>query len=178
MQITTGRELSLEKVIHSMIGGLHILAVITWIGSMVYSQFAVKPALQMALGNTKSHAVNGLMMKNFSTLSWTSLVVVVATGLYTVLDKKDKFTSFTSGLGAVLAVKIILVLALIVIFFLQVFLYGPKMKQLIMPSTPKTNELQMEMAKVENTTKQMSWWHLGIGIAIVILGVILSHLME
>ncbi len=168
----------MEKVIHSIVGGLHILAVITWIGSMVYSQLAVRPALQTALGDTKSHAVNGLMMRNFSLLSWTSLVVVVITGLYTVLDKKDKFTSFTSGPGAVLTVKMILVLALIVIFFLQIFLYGPKMKQLIMPSTPQTNQIQIEMIKVENTTKLMSWWHLGIGIAIVILGVILSQLME
>lgn len=172
------REQSLEKVIHSIVGGLHILAVITWIGSMVYSQLAVRPALQTALGDTKSHAVNGLMMRNFFLLSWTSLVVVFITGLYTVLDKKDKFTSFTSGPGAVLTVKMILVLALIVIFFLQIFLYGPKMKQLIMPSTPQTNQIQIEMIKIENTTKLMSWWHLGIGISIVILGVILSQLME
>ncbi|WP_410511351.1 hypothetical protein PaeBR_14765 [Paenibacillus sp. BR2-3] len=145
---------------------------------MIYSQFAVMPALKKAVGNNKLHAISGLMMKSYSPLTWTSLVIVVITGFYTVYDKKDEFTTLQSGPGAVLLLKLILVTALIVIFLLQVFLYGPKIKQLIMPSTPKTNENQLEMAKLEQTTGILSWWHLGIGVAIVIFGVILSQLLE
>lgn len=168
----------MEKIIHGTVVGLHILAVITWIGSMIYSQFAVMPALKKAVGNNKLHAISGLMMKNYSPLTWTSLVIVVLTGIYTVFDKKDQFATLQNGPGAVLLLKLFLVAALIVIFLLQVFLYGPKMKQLILPSTPKTKENQLEMTRVEQTTGILSWWHLGIGIAIVIFGIILSQLLE
>ena len=59
----------MDNLIHIFVGGLHILAVITWIGSMIYSLLAVTPALNTTLGNTKSHAVNGLIMKNFTPLT-------------------------------------------------------------------------------------------------------------
>lgn len=168
----------MEKVIHSIVSGLHILAVVTWIGSMIYSQLAVTPALRTALGSSKFHAVTGLMMKRFLPLTWTSLAVVVATGLYNIVDKKDNLLPLSSGPGSILLLKLILVAILIVILFLQVFLYGPKMKKLVKPSTPKSSEMDLEMSKIEQTTKAMSWWHLGIGIAIVILGVILSQLLD
>ncbi|AIQ13768.1 DUF4149 domain-containing protein [Paenibacillus durus] len=168
----------MEKIIHGSIVGLHILAVITWIGSMIYSQFAVMPALKKALGNNKLHAISGLMMKSYAPLTWTSLIIVVLTGIYIVFDKREQFNTLQTGPGAVLLLKLLLVAALIVIFLLQVFLYGPKMKQLIMPSTPKTNENQLEMEKLEQTTGALSWWHLGIGVTIVIFGVILSQLLD
>ncbi len=168
----------MEKVIHSIVIGLHILAVVTWIGSMIYSQFAVIPALQTVLGSTKSHAVTELMMKRFSPLTWTSLAVVVATGLYNIVDNKEDLLPLSSVPGSILLLKLILVAILIVILFLEVFLYGPKMKQLIKPSTPKNSEMELEMSKIEQTSKAMSWCHLGIGVAIVILGVILSQLLD
>jgi putative copper resistance protein D len=36
----------MEKLLHSVSGALHILAAVTWIGSMIYSEFAVMPALK------------------------------------------------------------------------------------------------------------------------------------
>lgn len=167
----------MENVIHGIIGSLHILAVITWIGSMIYSMFAVTPVLNSSLGNMKSHALNGLIMKNFTPITWTSLVVLIATGFYAVLDKKDKFNSMTSGPGAVLTIKLLLVAALIIILLFQMYRYGPEMKQLIMPSTPKNMETQLAMSRVESITRSLSWWHLSIGVTIVILGVILSQLL-
>lgn len=37
---------------------LHILDTVTWFGSMIYSEFTVKPALNN-LGDVKSYALNG-----------------------------------------------------------------------------------------------------------------------
>lgn len=168
----------MEKVMHGTVIVLHILAAIILIGSMIYNQFAVMPALKKAVGNNKIHAISGLMMKNYSPLIWTSLVIVILTGIYTVFDNKEQFSTLQTSPGAVLLLKLLLVTALIAIFFLQVFLYDPKIKQLVMPSTPKTNENQLEMARVEQTSNILSWWYLGVGVAIVVFGVILSHLLE
>lgn len=167
----------MEKVIHSISGSLHILAAITWIGSMIYNQFAVVPALNKSLGSTKTHAVGGLIMKNFSPLTWISLIVLIATGIYSAVDKSDKLTSWTSGPGGILTVKLILVGVLVIILLIQTFVYGPRMKQLIAPSTTKSTENEAEMMKLEKITKPLSWWHLVIGIIVVILAVVLSQLL-
>lgn len=167
----------MEEVIHSISGSLHILAAITWIGSMIYNQAAVAPALTKSLGNTKTHAVSGLIMKNFSPLTWISLVVLIATGIYAAVDKSDKFTSWTNGPGLVLTIKLVLVVVMIIILILQAFVYGPRMKKLLTPNTKKDTENEVEMMRLEKTNKPMSWWHLIIGIAVVILAVILSQLL-
>ena len=166
------------EVLHIISGSLHILAAVTWIGSMIYSDFAVKPALNN-LGDMKAHGVNGIAMKNFSNLTWGSLVILILTGSYAIYDKKDKLTPlFQEPSGIVLFVKLILVAVMIVILFLQVFVYGPKMNSLISPSTPQNQENQMEMTKISNTAKVLSKTHLYVGIIIVILAVILSGLLE
>lgn len=166
------------EVLHIISGSLHILAAVTWIGSMIYSEFAVKPALNN-LGDMKAHGVNGIAMKNFSNLTWGSLVILILTGSYAIYDKKDKLTPlFQEPSGIVLFVKLILVAVMIVILFLQVFVYGPKMNSLISPSTPQNQENQMEMTKISNTAKVLSKTHLYVGIIIVILAVILSGLLE
>ena len=85
----------MEKIIHIISGSLHILAAVTWIGSMIYNQFAVAPALAKSLGSMKTHAVSGLIMKYFSPFSWISLFVLIATGIYAAVDKGDKFESWT-----------------------------------------------------------------------------------
>jgi len=166
------------EVLHIISGSLHILAAVTWIGSMIYSEFAVKPALNN-LGDMKAHGVNGIAMKKFSNLTWGSLVILILTGSYAIYDKKDKLTPlFQEPSGIVLFVKLILVAVMIVILFLQVFVYGPKMNSLISPSTPQNQENQMEMTKISNTAKVLSKTHLYVGIIIVILAVILSGLLE
>lgn len=167
----------MEKVIHGISDSLHILAAITWIGSMIYNQFAVSPALTKSLGSMKAHAVRGLIMKNFSPFSWISLFVLIATGIYAAIDKGDKFTSWTSGPSLVLIIKLILVIALIIILYLQTFVYGPKMKKLLAPSTTKDTKNEMKMMKLEKTIKPMSWWHMAIGVIVVVLSVILSQLL-
>ena len=167
----------MEDIIHSISGSLHILAAITWIGSMIYNQFAVAPALNKSLGSTKTHALSGSIMKNFTPLTWTSLLILIATGIYAAVDKGDKLTSWTSGAGGVLTLKLILVGILVIILLLQTFVYGPKMKQLLAPSTTKDTGNQMEMMRLEKTTKPLSWWHLVIGIIVVILAVVLSQLL-
>lgn len=159
----------MENVIHGINGSLHILAVVTWIGSMVYSQLAVTPALNTSLGSMKSHALNGLIMKKFVPLTWISLIVLIATGLYAIFDKREKFTSWTDGPGGILTIKLVLVGVMVAILLYQVLVFGPKIKQLVAPSTTKDTGNEMEMARLENTTKSVSWWHLVLGLVIVML---------
>ena len=167
----------MENILHGISGSLHILAAVTWIGSMVYNQFAVVPALNTSLGSTRTHAVGGLIMKNFSPLTWISLITLIITGIYAAVSKSDKLTAWNNGPGGVLTLKVVLVGVLVIILLLQTFVYGPRMKLLIAPSTTKDIRNETQMMALEKITKPLSWWHLAIGVAVVVLAVVLSQLL-
>lgn len=168
----------MEKVLHTISATLHILAAVTWIGSMIYSQYAVAPALK-PLGPTKAHAVNGLAMKSFSGLTWASLVVLLATGIYATVGKWDELAPLAiKPAGVTWLVKMALVAVLIVILLFQFYQYGPRMKQLISPATPKNQENTLQMARLSKITQNLSSVHLYTGLAIIIAAVILSKLLE
>lgn len=168
----------MEEVIHTISAILHILAAVTWIGSMIYSQYAISPALK-PLGANKAHAVNGLAMNKFSAFTWTSLVVLLVTGTYAVVGNWDKMVPLTAEpAGITLLFKLALVTVLITIFLFQFYQYGPRMKQLISPATPKNQENTLQMNRLVRLTQNLSSTHLYIGLAIIIAAVILSQLLE
>lgn len=166
----------MEKLIHVISQGLHILAAITWIGSMIYSAFGVAPGLK-ALGSTKAQATNMLITSKFSWLSWTSLTLLILTGIYAVTDKSDKLAP-TKPAGTVLIIKLILFAAMAVILIAQVFAYGPKMKKMLESATPKNQENQLKMNRLTGISNALSRAHLWAGIAVVILTVVLSQLLQ
>jgi len=168
----------MEKILHAISGSLHILAAVTWIGSMIYSQFAVAPALKH-LGAPRSSATNIIATGRFSPLTWASLLLLIVTGTYASFENEDKLTPiFEEPAGILLFIKLLLVAALVVILFLQIYTYGPKMKKLINPATPKNQENYLAMARTANTARGLSSAHLIIGIVVIILAVILSELLE
>lgn len=168
----------MDEVIHTISAILHILAAVTWIGSMIYSQYAVSPALK-PLGSNKAHAINGLAMNKFSAFTWTSLVVLLVTGTYAVIGSWDKLSPLTAEpAGITLLIKLALVAALVIIFFFQFYQYGPRMKQLISPATPKNQENTLQMNQLARLTQDLSRTYLYIGLATIIFAVILSQLLK
>ncbi|AGL03486.1 DUF4149 domain-containing protein [Desulfoscipio gibsoniae] len=168
----------MEQILHSISGSLHFLAVVTWIGSMMYSMFAVAPALKH-LGTPRAHAINMIAARRFSPLTWGSLAVLIVTGIYAVSGNVDKLsTLFGQPAGIVLFVKLLLVAALIVILLYQIYTLSPQMKKLINPATPKDQENALEIARAGNTANFWSWTHLVLGITVIILAVILAELLE
>lgn len=166
----------MEQLGHIISGGLHILAAVTWIGSMIYSSAAVTPALK-PMGMTKAEATNMMIMKKFSWLTWTSLILLVITGIFAVSGAKDKLAP-SEPAGTVLILKLILVAVLIGILLAQIYVYGPKMKRLLDPVTPKNQESNLAMNKTVRISSTLSSVHLWTGIAIIILAVILSQLLK
>lgn len=168
----------MEKIWHGISNSSHILAAVAWIGSMIYSQFAVAPALKH-LGAPKASAINMIATGRFSPLTWASLVVLIVTGAYASFNKADKLSPvLQQPAGFVLVIKLLLVAVLIVVLLLQIYTYGPRMKKLIHPATPKNQENSLAKVRTSNTAKSLSTIHLITGIAVIILGVILTELLE
>jgi putative copper resistance protein D len=160
---------------HTLFEILHVLAAVTWIGSMIYSTFGVALALKN-LGSTKAEATNMTIMKKFSPLTWTSLIILILTGIYFIVDESDRLAPQKPA-GTVLLIKLLLVVVLIVILFIQVYVTGPKMERLLSASAPKNQENQIQMNQSMKTGNTLSAIHLWAGIAIVILGVVLAKLL-
>jgi putative copper resistance protein D len=140
----------MEKILHSISGSLHILAALTWIGSMIYSMFAVAPALKH-LGTPRANAIKMIAAGRFSPLTWASLVVLIITGIYAVSGNVDKLSPlFGQPVGNVLFVKLLLVAALVVILLFQIYTLSSQMKKIINPATPKDQENALEMARAGN----------------------------
>jgi len=168
----------MEQILHSISSSLHILAAVTWIGSIIYSMFAVAPALKH-LGTPRAHAVNIIAAGHFSPLTWGSMAVLIVTGIYAVSGNVDNFSPlFGQPAGSVLFIKLLLVAALIVILLHQIYTLSPQMKKLISPATPKDQENALKMARAGNTANFWSWTHLIVGVTVIILAVILSELLE
>ncbi|MCL6592112.1 MAG: hypothetical protein K6U80_19465 [Firmicutes bacterium] len=74
---------------HTLFEILHVLAAVTWIGGMIYSAFGIAPALK-TLGSTKAEATNMMIMNKFSLLTWTSLILLILTGIYFIVDEGEK----------------------------------------------------------------------------------------
>lgn len=165
-----------EQIIHPTLGFLHIISAVIWVGGMIYHQFGVGPALHK-LGDAKAHALGGLASKNYSTLTWASFVILLGTGVYAIFDKWDEITA-SRGAAILLAIKLTIVLAFVVIFLIQMNYFGPRMARLINPATPKEQSVMLEMKRLGNTMKGLSWSHLGTGVAIIALGVVLSGTLD
>ena len=167
----------MEKLLYSVSESLHILAAVTWIGSMIYSEFAVMPAIKQ-LGAPRSQAINMIASEKFSSLTWTSVLVLIVTGLFAMSGNQEKISPvFAKPAGIVLTIKLLLVGALIVILLLQIYTFSPRVKRLINPATPKDQENALEMARINNTTKWWSRFRLTLGVLVIILSVILSELL-
>lgn len=168
----------MKELLHFISGSLHILSAVTWVGAMIFNQYGVKPALK-PLGSPKAHAVGGMAAHKFSSLTWTSLALLIITGLFAVFSEVDKFKNlFTEPPGTILTAKLILVAAMIIILLYQVYYYGPRMKYLINPATPKTVENQREMNFTGKVMEGLSKVHLLIGVTIIILAVVLAQTLE
>lgn len=168
----------MEKILHSISSSLHILAAVVWIGSLVYSMFAVAPALKH-LGAPRSYAINMIAARRFSPLTWASVAVLIVTGIYAVAGNLDKLSPlFGQPAGTILFIKLVLVAALVVILLLQIYTLSPKMKKLINPATPKNQENALEMSRAGNSINFWSWTHLITGIVVIILGTFLAELLQ
>lgn len=165
-----------EQIVPPTLTFLHILSAVIWVGGIIYNQFGAGPALQK-LGDSKAHAMSGLASKHYASWTWASFVVLLGTGVYAIFDQWEEITA-SRGAAILLAVKLGVVLAFVLLFLVQMNYLGPRMGMLINPATPKDQAIVLEMKRLGNTMKGVSWLHLVTGVAVIALGVVLSGTLD
>jgi copper resistance protein D len=113
-------------MLHALSVWVHVLAAAVWLGGTAFLAFVAVPVL-------RRHAREpGLYLElleatvlRFRTVAWIALALVVATGILQIAS--HGFGAMFSGrIGAVLAVKLVLVALVLVLSALHDFAIGPR----------------------------------------------------
>ncbi|MBO8129703.1 MAG: hypothetical protein H0Z39_11010 [Peptococcaceae bacterium] len=166
----------MQLILNGILGILHVLSAVAWVGGIVYHQVAVKPALKI-LDRSEAKAVNLSAARKFSIFTWASFILLAITGFSAVYQHREALFPITAELaGLVLAFKLLLVAVLFTIFIVQAYSFSPRIRALMQRAGEDNRQsLVNQVTRRFNTT----WVYYALtGMAVIILSVILSGLLR
>lgn len=116
----------------------HILAAVVWIGGMLFLVLVVVPALQRGVPPATRSAIIRDAGRRFRLVGWICLVVLAATGLANLaargvslaVARRPEF--WETPFGGLLAVKLVLVAATLILSAAHDFWIGPRASRLLL----------------------------------------------
>lgn len=116
---------------------LHICAAAVWIGGMVFFVIVLVPLLRQPELRGRSGSILHWIGIRFRTVGWVSFGVLIATGIFNLYVRGVRFDDlfsksfWSSDFGSVLAVKLVLVAAILILSALHDFVIGPRATRLL-----------------------------------------------
>lgn len=113
---------------------LHMLAVVTWIGSLVSISVLVLPAANRTLQSVDQLALIGTIQKKLEPITWFSLSLLVMTGLFqmSVNPHYNGFLSTSTQWSLAILTKHVLVAILIVVSAIHTWDVLPAIRRTLM----------------------------------------------
>ena len=90
-----------------LITWIHLAAAITLIGGLMFSQFVLTPVARKAQADSKAWETVRLAGRRFRTIAWVSLIILILTGAYQMLNESGSARIETTW-GVVLMLKLLL----------------------------------------------------------------------
>ncbi len=155
---------------------LHILAACVWVGGMVFLALVVLPILRQPGYRSVAAPLIQAAGVRFRWVGWVALATLVATGVANLGFRGYGWAQVRNGsawqgwFGHTLAVKLILVAAIVVVSVVHDLVLGPRFTRLAgeQPDLPAARRLRRQAAWVGRVVLVLS-------IAVVVLGVALVH---
>lgn len=108
-----------KRIIHFIIGYIHLITAVVWFGTIFYVHILLKPA----------YAAKGLP-KGELFLGWTSILILAVTGTLLSISRISTWqTLFTTRFGILLCIKIFLFLIMVSTAVAVTFYIGPRIKR-------------------------------------------------
>ncbi|MYC26620.1 MAG: hypothetical protein F4X63_01300 [Nitrospira sp. SB0662_bin_26] len=107
-----------------LITWIHLAAAITLIGGLIYSQFVLAPAARDTATDSRSWEVVRLAGRRFRTISWVSLIILILTGAYQMLNESGAARIETTW-GVVLMLKLLLFVIAFGLLLIHDFIIDP-----------------------------------------------------
>ena len=148
---------------------LHVLAVLTWVGGLVYQVVVVAPLAGKGVVSSAALRIGLRCESRFRAVMWPAVGIALFTGLVNVLNIWNSLrqvgASLPAAFASLLVIKLLLVTAMILLQAGQQFVVYPRRLGLVAQMGPDTVTLPADLA----AWQRLAWWlHITtVGLAVV-----------
>lgn len=146
---------------------LHLLATVTWVGSLAGVSFLVLPAMQRSLDPQTQLVFIEAMQKRLEPIAWFSMSLLLATGLFqmSVNPHYDGFLSTSTQWSLAILAKHLLGIVMVVVSAIQTWEVIPAIRRAIMKSKKIDNAEELDGLR----RREIFLLRMNFGLSILIL---------
>ncbi|HET6823163.1 MAG TPA: CopD family protein [Anaerolineales bacterium] len=146
---------------------LHMLATVTWIGSLAGISFLVLPAMQRSLNPETQLVFLEAMQKRLEPIAWFSMSLLVLTGLFqmSVNEHYDGFLSVSTQWSLAILVKHLLGIVMVVVSAIQTWEVIPAIQRAIVKSKKSDNSDELNALR----RREILLLRINFGLSVLIL---------
>jgi uncharacterized membrane protein len=146
---------------------LHLLATVTWVGSLAGVSFLVLPAMKRALSPDTQLVFIEAMQKRLEPIAWFSMMLLVLTGLFqmSVNPHYDGFLSLSTQWSLSILTKHILGIVMVVVSAIQTWEVIPAIRRAIVRSKKSANSQELNSLR----QREILLLRMNFGLSVLIL---------
>ena len=146
---------------------LHLLATVTWVGSLAGISFLVLPAMKRALSPDTQLVFIEAMQKRLEPIAWFSMALLVLTGLFqmSVNPHYDGFLSISTQWSLAILSKHLLGIVMVVVSAIQTWEVIPAIRRAIVRSKKSQNAEELDRLR----RREVLLLRMNFGLSVLIL---------
>jgi uncharacterized membrane protein len=146
---------------------LHLLATVTWVGSLAGISFLILPAMQRSLNSETQLIFLEAMQKRLEPIAWFSMALLVLTGLFqmSVNPHYDGFVSVSTQWSIAILSKHLLGIVMVVVSAIQTWEVIPAIRRAIVRSKKIQNAEQLDTLR----RREVRLLRMNFGLSVLIL---------
>lgn len=157
---------------------LHLLAVVVWIGGLVFQSLVLGPALARTPSVRERLRFTAVIAARFRVVIWPAIGLILLTGLYNVMNVFVATTlaggRLPSAFARLLSLKVFLVVLMIVSQAVQRFALQPRMVAGLARLSPDVTDVPLDLLKVQQQSRLCTLLTLGMAALVIFLGLLLQ----
>jgi uncharacterized membrane protein len=146
---------------------LHLLATVTWVGSLAGVSFLVLPAMKRSLDAETQLIFIEALQKRLEPIAWFSMSLLLATGLFqmSVNPHYDSFLSTSTQWSLAILTKHVLGIIMVVVSAIQTWEVIPSIRRAIVRSRKSNNADELNTLR----RREVFLLRMNFGLSILIL---------
>ncbi|HUF00656.1 MAG TPA: CopD family protein [Anaerolineales bacterium] len=146
---------------------LHLLATVTWVGSLAGISFLILPAMKRALDPETQLVFIEAMQKRLEPIAWFSMSLLVITGLFqmSVNPHYDGFLSISTQWSLAILSKHLLGMVMVVVSAIQTWEVIPAIRRAIIKSKKSKNAEELDALR----RREILLLRMNFGLSVLIL---------
>jgi uncharacterized membrane protein len=146
---------------------LHLLATVTWVGSLAGISFLVLPAMKRSLAPDTQLVFIEAMQKRLEPIAWFSMSLLLLTGLFqmSVNPHYDGFLSTSTQWSLAILIKHLLGIIMVVVSAIQTWEVIPAIRRAIVKSKKTKDADELEVLR----RREVLLLRMNFGLSILIL---------